>query len=344
MEYFGMDLHQKYSEICELSEAGMVTGTARIPTTRSALLRWFGHRERARICIEASGTSPWVDRLLRELGHEVVVCNPHRVRLIAESTLKNDRIDAETLARLVRMDPQLLRPIRHRQEGTQRVRGLLKVRRTLVKSRTACINGVRGLLKSFGYRLPKCDANRFATRMVTVELPPTMRQMVAPLVATVADLSARLSELDQQVQVQGHTYPEVKRLQQVPGVGPVVALAFVMCLEDPQRFKRSRDVAGFLGLRPQLRASASSTHQGRITKQGDREMRRLLLQAAHAALRTRQDSALKSWGLTLMGRIGKQRALVALARKLAVVMHRLWITGAEYESFPGQAATQRVAA
>ena len=327
--YVGMDLHQKYSELCALDEQGLVVESARVATTRAALTRWFRGRS-VRVCLEAGGSSPWVDRLLRELGQEVYVCNPRRVRLIAESTLKNDQIDAHTLARLVRLDPSFLCPITHRREDTQRARAGLKVRATLVKSRTACINSVRGLLRGFGYRLGKGTTEKFPQRVEQAALPEELRRLVAPLVTTIAQLSARIQDLDQQVKALAQASPVATHLQSIPGVGPVVALALVYCLEDPSRFKRSRDVAGFLGLRPCLRASADTRHQGRITKQGDPMMRTLLVQAAHALLRSKTDSELKRWAEQLAFRVGKNKAVVALARKLAVLMHRLWTTGEVY--------------
>lgn len=332
MEHCGIDLHNKSSELCVVDEAGAVSERARIPTTERALRRWFGGREGMRICVEASGISPWVARLLTELGHEVVVANAQRVRLIAESTLKNDTVDAETLARLVRMDPALLSPIRHRKEETQRLRGMLRVRRSLVNSRTACLNTARGLLRSFGYRMPGQRPERLARALTTGKVPEELSGLVAPLVATALELDEKVQALDQEVIEAGRAFPEVERFQQVPGVGPLVALAYVLCIEDPGRFRSSRDIPSFLGLRPRMRESAERSHFGSITRQGDAEMRRLLVQAAHGCLRSRQDSDLKRWAEQLAGRIGKKKAVVALARKLAVVLHHLWVSGEDYQA------------
>jgi transposase len=332
VEHCGIDLHNKSSEVNVLDEAGEVSERARIPTTEKAFRRWFGGREPMRICIEASGLSPWVARLLRDLGHEVIVANAQRVRLIAESSLKNDRVDAETLARLVRMDPALLCPIRHRREETQRLRGMLRVRRSLVNSRTACLNTARGLLRSFGYRMPGQRPDRLARALTTGKVPEELCALVAPLVATALELDEKVQALDEDVIEVGRTFPEVARFQQVPGVGPLVALAFVLCIEDPGRFRSSRDIASFLGLRPRMRESAEHSHFGRITRQGDAEMRKLLVQAAHGCLRSRQDSDLKRWAQQLAGRIGKKKAVVALARKLAVVLHHLWVSEEDYQA------------
>jgi transposase len=261
------------------------------------------------------------------------------VRLIAESTLKNDRVDAETLARLVRMDPGLVRPIRHRSEVTQRLRGMLRVRRTLVNSRTACLNTARGLLRSFGYRVPGQRPERVARALTTGKVPEALCGLVAPLVATALELDEKVRALDDEVIEVGRAFPEVERFQQVPGIGPLVALSYVLCLEDPSRFRGSRDIPSFLGLRPRMRESAERSHFGRITRHGDAEMRRLFVQAAHGCLRSRQDCDLKRWAEQLAGRIGKKKAIVALARKLAVVLHHLWVSGEDY-----QALRQEVAA
>ena len=134
--------------------------------------------------------------------------------------------------------------------------------------------------------------------------------------------------------------PEVSHLCEIPGVGPVVATYYVLTIDDPQRFRHSRDVPSFFGLRPSMRESGSVSQYGRITKQGDPEMRRLLVQAAHVHLRSRTDSELKRWGLELADRKGKGKAAVAVARKLAVLMHHLWVTGVVWEPFPDEEKTQ----
>jgi transposase len=331
VEHCGIDLHMKSSEVVVLDEQGREAERSRIPTTEASLRRWFAERQRMRICIEASGQSAWIERILRECGHEVIVANPYRVRLIAESTLKNDRVDAETLARLVRVDPALLCPIRHRKEETRRLRGMLSVRRTLVESRTAYLNTARGLLRSFGYRLPGQKPERLAKALATGSVPEALCALVAPLVASALEIDERVATLDAQVIEAGEGFEVTSRFMEVPGIGPLVALSYVLCIEDPGRFHSSRDIPSFLGLRPRMRESAERSHFGRITRHGDREMRMLLVQAARACLRCRKDSDLKRWAEELAGRIGKRKAVVALARKLAVVLHRLWVTGERYE-------------
>ena len=313
--------------------------TSRVGTSVKALERFFG-RDRLRVVMEAGGSSPWVSRLLESLGHEVVVCSPRRVRLIAESKLKNDRIDAEVLARLVRLDPEFLKPIRHRSEQAQLLRSNLKVRSAMVEARTKWINTIRGLLRGFGYKVSGKAPHTFVQRVDRMKLPGELRAVIEPLLEQLDLLTGEIERRNEQLEEMVKDLPEVGHLREIPGVGPVVATYFVLTIDDPDRFRNSRDVASFFGLRPSMRESASVTHFGRITREGDPEMRRLLVQAAHGCLRTRADSELKNWALALAERRGKGKAVVALARKLAVLMHHLWVTGEVYQAFPNTEDSQ----
>jgi transposase len=268
------------------------------------------------------------------MGHEVVVVNPRRVRLIAESTLKTDRIDAEILAWLCRQDEALLRPVYQRSEGAQDLRTRLRARTSLVRARTALINSVRGTLRSRGYRMSSCIAGRFASRFYELQLESPLRQMLDPLVEMIAQLSQHIERLEADLVEESEADELLVRLQEVPGVGPLVCLAFVGWVDRPERFSRSRDVGACLGLRPRVRDSGERQWHGAITREGDAEMRRLLVQAAHASLNCRRDSALKRWAEQLAQRVGKRKAVVALARKLAVLLHRLWVTGRSYQALP----------
>jgi transposase len=242
------------------------------------------------------------------------------------------------LAELARLRTKLRTLVWQRSETTQRQRGHLRVRRALVEARAGFIVTVRGLLRSFGVRVASCRSDRFAARCQATAIPPKLAEVMTPLLDAIHDLDARIATMDAVVEQVGHLYPAVGSLQDIPGVGPVVALAYVLSIEDPSRFHRSRDVPGYLGLRPTLRSSAATVRQGRITKEGDADVRRLLVQAAHAHLRSHADTALKSWAESLIPRIGKRKTIVALARKLAVLMHRLWITGEVYQPFPHDTA------
>lgn len=334
MNHVGIDVHLKYSQVCELSARGKVLTEDQISTTETGLRRRFARRDPLRIVIESGGSTPWVRRLLEQLGHEVIVVNPRQVRLIAESTLKCDRIDAKILAQLSRLAKELLRPVYQRSEAGQLLRTQMGTRSSLVRARATLITSVRATLRAHGYRLRSCTTASFVGHFYELELPKDLAAAVDPLIETVHELSQRIAALDKDLAEQAKCDELPLRLQTVPGVGPLVCLAFIAWTDRPERFARSRDVGACLGLRPQVRDSGGKTWRGRITREGDPEMRRLLVQAAHAALNSRKDSALKRWALRVTERCGKKKATVALARKIAVLLHRLWVTGESFQAFP----------
>jgi transposase len=267
-------------------------------------------------------------------SHDVTVVNPRRVRLIAESTLKTDGIDAEVLARLSRLDLDFLRPVYQRSREAQELRTRLRVRTSLVKARTSLINAVRGTLRAQGYRVASCTARSFVVRFASMRLETSLCKAVDPLVTTIGELTDRINGLENELVAESRSNELLRRLQTVPGVGPLVSLAYMGWVDSPDRFSKSRDVGPCLGLRPSLRSSGGHEIRGRITREGDTEMRRLLVQAAHAALSCRKDSSLKRWGEGLVARLGKSKAVVALARKIGVLLHRLWVTGESFRAFP----------
>lgn len=308
----------------------------------------FGGLPRTRVALETGAHSPWVSRLLTECGHEVIVAHARNVRLIGESTRKDDRLDARTLARLARIDPQLLGPIRHRSAEAQAHLTVIRSRAVLVHARTAIINSARGLAKSFGERLRRCGS--FQVRLSMAEdLSPELKVALAPLLAEVESLSERIKAYDRQIEdLAEQHYPEVTRLRQVKGVGTLIALTYILTLEDPYRFRRSRDVGCYIGLRPGRRNSGQSQPQLHISKEGDTYLRTLMVQGAHYILGPfGEDCDLRRWGLKLMQRGGKnakKRALAAVARRLAVLLHKLWVTGSVYEPLRNSHATTATAA
>lgn len=331
----GIDLGDWSSELCVLGADGGVRRRLRGVTTAARLTQLLGRLEPCRVVMEVGTHSPWVSRLVTRLGHEAIVANPRKVRLIAHSEDKHDRIDAELLARLGRVDPQLLRPIRHRGEQAQRDRALLGVRDGLVRARTALINQARGQAKALGLRLPRCTAQGFARRMRKQGLDAAFAGLEV-LVEQIHQLSRQLRELERRIEALCESrYPETALLRQVSGVGAVTALAYVLTVEDPKRFARSRQVGAYLGLRPRRRQSGATDPALRITKAGDPFLRRLLVQSAHYILGPfGPDTDLRRFGQRLIargGRAARKKALVAVARKLAVLLHRLWATGTAYE-------------
>lgn len=332
----GIDLGDRHSHLCLLdTRSGEVVEESRVPTTPKGFERRFSGCEPMRIAVEAGTHSPWVSRLLERCGHEVMVANARKLRLIHAGGNKNDRLDAENLARIARLDPRLLYPIEHRGESAQAHLALVRSREALVGARTKLVNHVRGVAKSFGARLPKCNAESFHGK-VRDGVPEALVPALEPILETIASLTARIRGYERALEaLSEELYPETALLRQVGGVGPITALSFVLVLEDPARFGTSRSVGAYLGLAPGQHQSGESDPQQRISKRGDELLRKLLVQGAHYLLGPfANDSDLRRHGLKIAERGGnnaKRRAVVAVARKLSVLLHRLWVTGEAYD-------------
>ena len=340
----GMDLGDKTSRYCMLGNEGEILREGQVATAKTGIVETFGSLGRVRIAIEVGTHSPWVSRLLLKLGHEVIVANPRQVKLITESSRKDDRLDAQTLARLARIDPQLLRPIQHRSEKAQGALMIIRVRAALVAARTSLVNTARGLVKSMGERLPQCDADQMGVARA-ISLPPQLRQALEALLKEVESLTAKIKNSDREIeQIARKDYPETALLQQIGGVGPLIALTFILTIGDKNRFQKSRDIGCYVGLRPRRSDSGQSQPQLRITKEGDPYLRTMLVQGAQYIISRRgPDTDLKRWGLHLAkhdGKRGKKRAVVAVARKLGILLHRLWVTGEAYEPLRNHNARQ----
>src|ERR1700692_3479834 len=331
----GLDLGDRSSWYCVLDEAGEVLLEQRVSTTPKAMRELFGAMPRCRVALETGMHSPWVSRLLSELGHEVIVAHARSVRLIGESRKKDDRMDAQTLARLARIDPQLLCPVKHRSARAQADLTVIRARTGLVRARTALVNTARGLAKSYGERLRGCNVRNMNPEKAE-GLSPELQRALEPLLAGIESLSERIAECNERIEkLAQESYPQVARLKQVKGVGTLIALTYLLTLEDAQRFRKSRDVGCYLGLQPGRRNSGQSEPQMHISKEGDPYLRTLLVQGAHHILGPfGADSDLRRWGLRLAergGKSGKKRAIIAVARKLAVLLHHLWVSGEVYE-------------
>lgn len=338
----GIDLGDKTSRYCAFTGSSDNAVEGSVATTRKALTQIFGVMAPCRIALEVGTHSPWISRLMAGFGHEVIVANARELKAITASSRKDDRLDARMLARLARMDPALLRPIRHRGEQAQAHLLKIRVRAALVEARTALINTARGLAKSVGERLPSCDAGQMG--MAKAEsLPEWLRGQLKPLLVQVEEVSRQIRDCDADIeQIARKEYPETQLLEQVWGVGTLIALTFVLTLDEPYRFQKSRDVGCYVGLRPKRSQSGERDPELPITKEGDVYLRRLLVQAAQRILSpAAPDTDLKRWGLKLAqvhgnkaaqsSKKAKKRAIVAVARKLAVLLHRLWVSGEVYE-------------
>jgi transposase len=332
----GLDLGDRYSYLCLLdTDGGEVIEEGRVCTTPEALRRRFASEPPMRIAIEAGTHSPWVSRLLEECGHEVLVANARKLRLIYSNKRKTDEVDAQNLARLARLDPRLLYPLKHRGEDSQAHMAIVRSREALVGSRTQLVNHVRGAVKSFGGRLPKCPARSFHKKAAE-HIPEALWPALGPILEQIGSLTERIRDYERQLEtISKEHYPETDLLRQVEGIGPLTALTFVLTLEDPYRFERSRSVGAYLGLVPATDRSGDRDPQKRISKEGDEMLRKLLVGSAHYVLGPfGSDSDLRRHGEKIASRGGKnskKRAAVAVARKLAVLLHSLWINAEVYE-------------
>lgn len=348
MVAIGVDLADVWSDWVGLDDRGEMIGRDRVKTTESELRKLFGAMAPTTIALEVGAHSAWVSRVLSSLGHTVVVANARRVALIHRNKRKNNRIDAEFLARLVRTDKKLLFPIEHRDERSQAELAVLRARDLMVGARTKLINHVRGTSKGFGRRLPKCSAPAFVSRC-SDQVPPELRTALNPILEQIAQMTTTIKRYEREVAAMVKRHPEATTLMQITGVGELTALAYVLTVEDPHRIVRSRSAGAYFGLVPGSDDSGEKHEQRRITKEGDRFCRRLLVSAAQYILGPHAvvDSDLRRHGLAIASRGGKnakKRAVVAVARKLAVVMHRLWITGEVYVPLFNASPEQVVAA
>ncbi|MFN0170000.1 MAG: IS110 family transposase [Bryobacteraceae bacterium] len=349
----GLDLGDRMTHYCVLDEKGELCIQGKLATTKTGLNPLLEQLPETRVVLEVGTHSPWASRHVSGMGHEVIVANPRRVSMISGSKRKNDRLDAEKLARLGRVDPKLLAPIHHRDEDVQRDLMEIRMRHVLVESRTKLVNSARGQMKSMGYRLRSCDCDQVGVELAA-ELPEEVRKPVEVLLETVAHLTKQIKLAEERIHAVAQRYPEIELLTVIYGVGELTALAYVLTVEDKTRFSKSREVGPYLGMVPGQAQSGEKDSQQRITKEGDRMVRWLLVQCAHCILKEgAPDSDLRRWGLAKLeehqqqaqksgkkgtkgtkGK-GKKRVLVAVARRLAVVMHVLWANGEEYDPLYG---------
>jgi transposase len=335
----GMDLGNKKHEICILdSSTGNIEKTDNVQNDILFVERYFNKfsdPSKIKIAIEAGTHSPWIYHLLKDMGFTVLVGNPRKLRVIWKTDYKSDKRDAEMLARIARLDTKLLHPIKHRNMEAHKDLNIIKCRDGLVGCRTNLVNTVRGLLKSQGICVPSSSTEAFAKKVVSL-LPKELHLIFSDLISTIEELTVKIKRFDKQInKICEEKYQEAKHLQQIKGVGPITSLAFILTLEEHGRFKKSRDVGSFLGLVPKKDQSGETDKQLSITKSGNCYMRRILVSASQYILGPfGEDCDLKRYGLRISergGKAAKRKAVVAVARKLAVLMHSLWKSGEAYE-------------
>jgi len=330
----GVDLGDQWSNYCILGLSGETLAEGQFPTKRQEITEFFQGLAISRVVIEVGTHSAWIQEVIAGVGHEVLVANPRMMEGSKHCRRKNDRIDAGKLARLGRVDPKSLYPIRHRSSQVRADLLVLRARDALVASRTELINTVRALVKTMGARLSSCSSEVF-WKKAEMEIPNELRETLQPLLRLIAVLNDEIKSYDQKIaQLASEKYRHTQLLRQVTGVGSITALAYVLTLETPLRFGRSRDVGPYLGLVPKQEDSGDSQPQLSISKAGDQMLRKLLVGSAHYILGPfGPDTDLRRFGMRLCERGGKnakKRAVVAVARKLAVLLHRLWASGEVY--------------
>jgi transposase len=343
----GMDLGDKNNVAVVLDQNGNELECIGLKNNKISLRRFFQRYLGATVAIEAGTHSAWISRLLEDLGCQVYVGNPYKLRMIWNCTDKSDERDARMLAMVCRLEPRLLWPIHHRSQSAHNDLEIIKARDMLVQTRTKLINHVRSAVKANGERLPTCSAASFAGRAVNV-LDNSLVPALEPLLDTIADISDRIKRLDKQIDnLVADRYPQAQALQQVQGVGPLTALAYVLTIEDPARFAKSRMLGAYLGLTPGRDQSGDTDKQLSITKAGNGYLRKLLVGCAHYIIGPfGPDCRLRRHGLKIAARGGKnarKRAAIAVARKLSVLLHSLWISGQAYEPLYGAVKVNKAA-
>lgn len=345
-QVMGLDVGDSQSQVCVLDEAsGEVVARRSIATAKEEMFSYFTTLRPSLIILEVGTHSPWLSRLLEDLGHEVIVANARELRLIYSSKHKNDRADAEKLARLGRVDKTLLHPVTHRSETQQADLAVIRAREALLKTRQQLVNHIRGVLKACGVKPPKVYPAGFHKKVLLC-IPPNLEPALLPLVAALKSVQQQIRALDKRILELAKThYPKTALLTQIKGVGSLIALTFVLTLADPNRFKTSRSVGAYLGLTPGQDQSGSRDPKQHITKQGDSLLRRYLIQGANTIVGPfGEDSDLRRFALERLeqrGKSARKSLLIAVARKLSILLHRLWTTGEVYEPlFSSQAKSQ----
>lgn len=330
----GLDVGDRWSVFHVEDALGEELEVGKVKTTPKAIRDVFEPMDPARVALEVGSHSPWLSELLGVLGHEVTVANAYRVSLVSRNHRKDDSVDAKFLCWLLRANPDLLFPIRHRGPAARGDLSLIRSRDEIVRTRTSHINHVRGAVKPCAARIPSMSPGAFA-RKARKYIPAELRKGLGPVLKLIALETAQIKELDRRIaRLCVERYPETRQLMQVAGVGPITALTFVLTIEDPSRFERARDVGPYLGLVPRLRSSGNVNPELSITKAGDGRLRRLLTQCAHHILgRHGPDTDLRRFGESLQARgkkNAKKKAVTAVARKLAVLLLALWKSGENY--------------
>lgn len=334
----GIDLGDKYSDVVIINRSEEILHQSRIKTTRKGFSDFAATIEpESIVVIEVGSHSPWINDLFEDLGIELVVANSHHAgKVMMANGKKNDLSDAFTLAYFGFCPRSMIRPIIHRTKESRNHLALIRARDDLVRIRTTLINAIRGLVKSHGDRLPACSSRAFAKK-IPEHIPLVLEEALLPMVKQVGELTQTIKDYDKKIEALIDTYPKAKKLTEIDSVAVLTAMTFLLTIDDPSRFKKSRTIGAYLGLTPRQFSSGEVNRQLRITKAGDNYLRKLLVGSAQYILsRNGKDCNLKRYGERIGARggaNGKKRAVVAVARKLSVLMHKLLVSDEQYDPF-----------
>jgi transposase len=331
--YAGLDVSLELSSVCIVDERGTIISEAKVASEPEALIRFLRTREVeiSRVGLEAGPLSQWLHAGLVTAGFETVLLETRHVKAaLSAMTVKTDRRDARGIAQLLRLG--WYRPVHAKSASAQEVRALLTARKLIQGKLLDVESGIRGVLRGFGLKVGAISRGRFEARILElVDGHAMLEEVIGAMLAARSALEAEFKRLHRALLTLVRDDPVCHQLMSVPGVGAIVAITFKSGVDDPTRFKRSRDVGPHFGLTPKKYQSGELDVTGRITKVGDRMVRTALYEAASVMLtRTVRFSGLKAWAMAVAKRRGTKKARVALARKLGVILHRMWIDGTSF--------------
>ena len=335
----GVDLGDTKHAICVTDKHAKVLKEYKISNTREQICKLAEEYPKALVAMEVGTHSPWISRLLKAYGLTVIVANARKLRAIYQNDRKSDLLDARMLAKLVRVDRELLYPVEHSSEDAQLDFLPIKMRGTLVTQRVNIINSIRGSLKALGIRIPSATSRGISkqARLFLEKNHLDVLPSISPLLDILDQLKIQIAYYDKAIDSLIATkYPSAQRIQQIGGVGPITALSFVLTIERPERFEDPRDVGAYIGLVPRRDQSGDTDKQLPISKKGNSHLRKLLVQCAQYNLgHFGQDSDLRRYGENLYqskgSKAAKRKAVIAVARKLSVLMLTLWQRECDYE-------------
>ena len=332
--FVGFDVSLEKTAICVISEHGKIVKEAQVISEPEALLSWIGQQDGsiAAIGLEAGPLSQWLHRGLSEAGLDIVLMETRQVKgALKAMPIKTDRRDAEGIARLLHLG--WFRPVHCKSVSAQGVRAVLSARKAVQQGMIALEMSLRGLLRNFGLKVGTISRGRFEHRIRELAAGnPMLEAATEPMLRARASLRQELAGLERRVRELAQKDSVCHRLMTMPGIGAVVALTFRSAVDDPARFTSSKKVGPWVGLTPSRNQSGERDVSGGITKAGDVNLRRALCQAATVMMNRGRSTWLRTWAAQVARRRGRRRAMVALARRIGVILHRMWVDGTAFRA------------